>query len=581
MARTGIVEVLQAIPTRNQAMQRQDTLSPSAMPSSLRLGRGAIARILDFVGHGKAVGQSVTELSATLGVSRSSYYYWQSRRARIDAPEAERDFFESEAGVTVLQRLYSALLFVFVEECGCGVDRVRECLRLSGMDRHIAASHGSLYQAARAMEREILRYGQRERTRLGQQMERKRIAVCEDETFHPETCLVAMEPVSGYLLVEEYAESRDADTWDEALQRGLEGLPVEVVVLGSDQAKGLIAHAEQRLGASQAPDLTHAQRDLSRATARHLAQRLDAPREALAQAERTTQRLRQRKEDYRAGPRGPGRPPLFDRYIAQAEQREQEARATLKAAEDDRDAARASVRALADAYHLVDLETGQLQTADVIEQRMRAAFATLDEIAERSGIAERRRRGIEKARRLVGRFKAHFAFARGELDALLDGLELAPDIVASVQQHLIGGLYLLRAAARARSAEERDRLRFLADELYARAYAPGSPLAALDELTTTRLEATIHAGFDLFVRSTACVEGRNGQLALRHHSLHRLSKQRLAALTVIHNFHIRRDDRTTAAERFYGQAPEPLFEWLLANLPPPPRPRASRRKSVA
>ena len=85
----------------------------------------------------------------------------------------------------------------------------------------------------------------------------------------------------------------------------------------------------------------------------------------------------------------------------------------------------------------------------------------------------------------------------------------------------------------------------------------------------------------VLVRSTACVEGRNGQLALRFHSLHRLSPRRLSALTVIHNFHIRRADGTTAAERFFGQPPEPLFEWLVANLQPPPRPRASRSRRAA
>ena len=70
-------------------------------------------------------------------------------------------------------------------------------------------------------------------------------------------------------------------------------------------------------------------------------------------------------------------------------------------------------------------------------------------------------------------------------------------------------------------------------------------------------------------------------MALRFHSLHRLSPQRLSAMTTIHNFHIQRADRTTAAERFFGQPPEPLFEWLVANLEPPPRPRASRTRRVA
>ena len=82
-----------------------------------------------------------------------------------------------------------------------------------------------------------------------------------------------------------------------------------------------------------------------------------------------------------------------------------------------------------------------------------------------------------------------------------------------------------------------------------------------------------------FQRSSACVEGRNGQLALRHHSLHRLSKRKLEALTAIHNYWLKRGG-TTAAERFFGQKPADLFTWLLERLPLPARP-AQQRSQVA
>ena len=72
------------------------------------------------------------------------------------------------------------------------------------------------------------------------------------------------------------------------------------------------------------------------------------------------------------------------------------------------------------------------------------------------------------------------------------------------------------------------------------------------------------------------MEGRNGQLALRHHSLHRLSNDKLCALTVIHNYYLTRSDGTTAAERFFGAKPRDLFEWLLDRLDVPARPAAKR-----
>lgn len=65
------------------------------------------------------------------------------------------------------------------------------------------------------------------------------------------------------------------------------------------------------------------------------------------------------------------------------------------------------------------------------------------------------------------------------------------------------------------------------------------------------------------------VEGQNSQFALHHYGCHRLSDRKLAALTTLHNYFIWRTDGTTAAERFLERLPNPLFPYLLQNLPPP------------
>ena len=105
---------------------------------------------------------------------------------------------------------------------------------------------------------------------------------------------------------------------------------------------------------------------------------------------------------------------------------------------------------------------------------------------------------------------------------------------------------------------------------------PDHPLQALPPAERQRIEQVAGECADLFQRSSSAVEGRNGQLALHHHGHHRLSDRKLAALTALHNFHSRRPDGTTAAERFFGRAPEPLFEQVLARVPLPPRPARRR-----
>jgi hypothetical protein len=83
-----------------------------------------------------------------------------------------------------------------------------------------------------------------------------------------------------------------------------------------------------------------------------------------------------------------------------------------------------------------------------------------------------------------------------------------------------------------------------------------------------------------FQRSNSCVEGRNGQLSLRHHGLHRLSDRCLKAQTVLHNFYRKNRDRETPAERFFEARHEDLFDYLLEKMDYPARPR-NHIKAVA
>ena len=107
--------------------------------------------------------------------------------------------------------------------------------------------------------------------------------------------------------------------------------------------------------------------------------------------------------------------------------------------------------------------------------------------------------------------------------------------------------------------------------------ARDGPLSQLPLAERAELERLAVEWANLFQRSSSCVEGRNGQLSLCHHSLHRLRPKRLAALTVLANYFHRRRDGTTAAERFFGAPPSDLFEWLVSHVSSPPRPAARRQ----
>ncbi len=78
------------------------------------------------------------------------------------------------------------------------------------------------------------------------------------------------------------------------------------------------------------------------------------------------------------------------------------------------------------------------------------------------------------------------------------------------------------------------------------------------------------------IEAASNVEGRNAQLSPRHHGVRRLGKNRLKALTVVHNFHVKRPDGTTPAQRFFQAEHGNPFEWLVDNMNYPARPRNAR-----
>src|SRR5215470_15963268 len=118
-------------------------------------------------------------------------------------------------------------------------------------------------------------------------MSPKDITLTQDETFTGGLCLVGIEPVSNYIVLEHTAQARDHDTWQTLMEQALAGLNCRVIQSTSDEAPGLLAYVEQHLGAHHSPDLFHMQHELSKAVAGPLAVTQRAAAKAVAQAEET------------------------------------------------------------------------------------------------------------------------------------------------------------------------------------------------------------------------------------------------------------------------------------------------------
>ena len=511
------------------------------------------------------------------GVARTTLQYWQQRQTELEAPAATVAFFESPEGVEMLHRLViAAQLVITLLGCG-GVRLVCQFLELSGLSAFVASSYGAQQRFNVTLEQAVVDYAEHQREHLGQQMEPRSIALCEDETFHPAICLVGIEPLSNFIVLERYAPERSAASWTEALQSALGELPVEVIEVTSDAAKGLCRHVKTDLGAHSSPDLFHVQHEVAKAMSLNLARQVKQAEQALAAATDERERAHRTEAAYRAQcPRPLGRPPAFEQRIEHARTEQIVAELNLENAQTRQRQARALLHELSDAYHPYALNSGQAQSSDVVAQRLQACWKKLTDIARQAALPERSFQQLRKAQRMTDALVATISFFFMTITAKVQALNLAPEIETAVYDSLIPALYLDQVAAKTTDREQRQALRAQAADLLAPLNAPSSVVALLMPPEHHTIEQLAQECAGLFQRASSCVEGRNGQLALHHHSRHRLSDRKLAALTAVHNYQSQRPDGTTAAERFFGQRPDKLFDWLLEKLVLPGRPAQKR-----
>ena len=524
-----------------------------------------------------AAGETQRAVAADLGVARSTLQGWCRDVPRGDPPAGLTAFARTPDGVAWLHRMVLAAHFSITLRAAGGTRLVSEFLELSGLSAFVGVSDGAQHALNVALETAVVGVAAEQRTALAEGMAPRQVTVCEDETFHPGICLVAIEPVSNFVLLEHYAADRTAATWTAALQGACTGLAVEVIQSTADEAKALRRHAETDLGAHHSPDLFHGQHEVSKATALALARAVERAeaRVVAAQTQWEGERAAQQAFEARV-PRPLGRPPAFETRIGAA-------LSTLVAVEAERDRARERqreardlIRELGALYHPYDPVDGQTQPVERVAARFTDVWTRLKRLAEAADLPERARDRLAKAERLTVQWLATLAFFFATVTARVEALALSPQLEAALLEQLIPALYLERVAARSPAAETRHRVQASSTALLDALRRPDHPLQRLAPEDSARVEQVAGACADLFQRSSACVEGRNGQLSLHHHGRHRLSDRKLAALTAVHNFHIRRPDDTTAAERLFGRTHPALFEQLLLRVPLPPRPRRRR-----
>lgn len=520
---------------------------------------------------------SQRQYAADQGIPRSTLGNW----LRQDAPEGIDPqlvaFFRLPTGVAWLRRLVLALFLVFHFRSASGLRAIGLFLELSQLDRFIAPSYGALHALAGRIEGDLIAFEQQQRPLLAPDMPSRPIVACLDENFHrTQPYLVAIEPLSNFILLETHSQRRDGETWTAELKEATADLKVEIALVCSDRAKGLLACAEHGLKVPHSPDLMHMQREILQPMLLPLRRQVDS---ASAEAEKwqaSVEQWQAQKEAYQAGPRTAGQPPDVAEQIRTAQEQQRHGLARQQECEQRCQQASEAIRELADQAHPFDATTGEGLDAEQVGQRVDDCLARLEKIVEEAGLPEKADLGVAKGygwvTTLMGLVTWFWEMARKRIERM----NLPEDVERAFYKELLPGLYWRQQVRRGRDAAQKKLRRELSERLLLHAWRQGGALSRLSEEGKAEVIRQGEGLAGLFVRSSSCVEGRNGRLSLLQHGHVRLGKQRLKAQTVIHNYMLRREDGTTAAQRFFGKKPEDLFESLLARLPNLPQPAAKR-----
>jgi hypothetical protein len=294
------------------------------------------------------------------------------------------------------------------------------------------------------------------------------------------------------------------------------------------------------------------------------------------------QKVKLEEEEYQNNMevRGPSRPPCFESRIAAADQIVIQAEEVLKEALKLKEEVGAEIRGIGQDYHPFDLATGVKNKPEEIERKLEARFDTLDELADEVELSENSRKKIDKAKRVVPGLIATIAFFWATVATMVEKNDFSAKVRSYLYEVLIPLEYLKMVYSKTKG-DQRDAIKVVIDKLTERTQMPDNPLSTLAEGLQSQIIKLAIQCAEIFQRSSSCVEGRNGVLSLYYHAGRSLTPARLGALRIIHNFWIKSEDGTTAAQRFSGMDFPDLYQWLLNRQPLPARPRKPIIKKVA
>ncbi len=334
---------------------------------------------------------------------------------------------------------------------------------------------------------------------------------------------------------------------------------VTVRALVSDQASALSKLALEELHCCKIPDLFHALHEVVKLFGARFARQAASLQRKIASAHLAIETRRQH-----------GKSPA---QIARHEQALRELRAALTIILDGQTRYYEALHTLSLLGHPFSLERHQPQTAHEVETEVMQTLETVQALAKEYDIADAKQR-LKKVRKQVPDIAAQVDLWWLWVTEMLTAKGLPPDLETWLREVLLPSVYWQGQVKRTAPGPLRTAYHHAAIQAQQRLDAhPLTTVLHPKELTRWQHWATWMGG--KFQRTSSAVEGRNGVLSRMNHTQRSIRPRRLKVATVIHNFGIRREDGTTAAERLFGEPFPDLFEWIVDHMDELPLPRGT------
>ena len=460
----------------------------------------------------------------------------------------------TEAGEAWLKLLMVAVLYSFGMECHVGADKLSRFFKLIRIDTHVGVSPSALRQQLSHME-SLLPLFQQQCEKDAPAQPRSAVVAMDETFFGDFMILVLMDLSSGYLLLEDISQDRRFDTWFEKAIPRLKDLGIEVNHAVSDRAKALIKLAITGFDCPSGADLFHAQHDVSKWLGATLGRRHEQAKTRHEAAKAISQK-------------NPGKLPELVEHV-DAER----AYEPIHAARQDY---HENLAGIAEDVHPFSLQTQQVNRAEQVTSSLEKRAQAFEKIAQSQAITDLKQT-MNKFSNQLNDLAANVESWWRWVMEILAGLSVDDTTQYWLIHALLPTVYWHQQLHKTQNPRQREK--------YRQAWQQAAQNLQADPFTATLPENELQRWLEWaewmarqFHRSSSAVEGRNGYLSQMYHNGRGLTEKRLRALTVIHNYGLKRADGTTAAMRLFGRDFPDLFSWLVAEMGALPLPRKGRER---